>query len=153
MAALTRAQIFKLLFSGGNYAKQYLIKLYHPVAGVLRYVNNNQDITYDGYTYSAANFNYTPPDSQNEGGTLEISSIDNYQIVEWLEKADDRYTLEVMGALNDGEVQPIRAYKHFYGTASMSENGTLNFSLENDGRLGMVFTVYKYDTDLNRGNA
>ena len=50
MAALTRAQIFKLLFSGGNYAKQYLIKLYHPVAGVLRYVNNNQDITYDGYT-------------------------------------------------------------------------------------------------------
>ena len=153
MAALTRAQIFKLLFSGGNYAKQYLIKLYHPVAGVLRYVNNNQDIAYDGNVYKAAGFDYTPPDSQNEGGILEISGIDNYEIMEWLEKADDRYTMEVMGALNDGEVQPIRAYKHFYGTVSMSENNTLNFSLESDGRLGMVFTVYKYDTDLNRGNA
>ena len=153
MAALTRAQIFNLLFSGGNYTKPFLIELTHPVAGVLRYVNNNEGVTYDGHVYQPVGFNYTPPDAQGEGGSLEITAIDNYQIVEWVDKADDRYTLNVVGALFNGEVQPIRSYRHFYGTVSMSDDNKLCFSLENDGRLQMVFNVYKYDTDLNRGNA
>lgn len=150
---MTRAEIFNLLFNGGNYAKQYLIKLTHPTAGTLRFVNNNQAVTYEGATYNPANYEYTPPDSQGEGASLSIGIADNYQIVEWVENADDRYTLEVIGELNNGAVQPIRAYKHFYGSISMSDDGKLSFSLESDGRLGMVFTVYKYDTDLNRGNA
>ena len=150
---MTRAQIFYLLFNGGNYAKQYLIKFMHPTAGTLRFVNNNQTVTYNNESYTPANYDYTPPDSQGAGAALSIGIADNYQIVEWVENADDRYTLEVIGELNNGEVQPIRAYKHFYGTVSMSDDGKLSFSLENDGRLDMVFTVYKYDTDLNRGNA
>ena len=150
---MTRAQIFNLLFNGGNYAKQYLIKFTHPTAGTLRFVNNNQTVTYNNESYTPANYDYTPPDSQGAGAALSIGIADNYQIVEWVENADDRYTLEVIGELNNGEVQPIRAYKHFYGTVSMSDDGKLSFSLENDGRLDMVFTVYKYDTDLNRGNA
>ena len=150
---MTRAEIFNLLFNGGNYSKQYLIKLTHPTAGTLRFVNNNQAVTYEGVTYNPANYEYTPPDSQGEGASLSIGIADNYQIVEWVENADDRYTLEVIGELNNGAVQPIRAYKHFYGSISMSDDGKLSFSLESDGRLEMVFTVYKYDTDLNRGNA
>ena len=144
---MTRAEIFNLLFNGGNYSKQYLIKLTHPTAGTLRFVNNNQPVAYP------ANYEYTPPGSQGEGASLSIGIADNYQIVEWVENADDRYTLEVIGELNNGAVQPIRAYKHFYGSISMSDDGKLSFSLESDGRLEMVFTVYKYDTDLNRGNA
>lgn len=150
---MTRAEIFNLLFNGGNYSKQYLIKLTHPTAGTLRFVNNNQPVAYEGVTYSHANYEYTPPGSQGEGASLSIGIADNYQIVEWVENADDRYTLEVIGELNNGAVQPIRAYKHFYGSISMSDDGKLSFSLESDGRLDMVFTVYKYDTDLNRGNA
>ncbi len=150
---MTRAQIFNLLFNGGNYSKQYLIKFTHPTAGTLRFVNNNEAVVYDGATYNPANYEYTPPDSQGAGASLSIGIADNYQIVEWVENADYRYTLEVIGELDNGSVQPIRAYKHFYGTVSMSDDGKLSFSLENDGRLDMVFTVYKYDTDLNRGNA
>ena len=150
---MTSAQIFNLLFNGGKYAKQYLIKFTHPTAGTLRFVNNNQTVTYNNESYTPANYDYTPPDSQGAGAALSIGIADNYQIVEWVENADDRYTLEVIGELNNGEVQPIRTYKHFYGTVSMSDDGKLSFSLENDGRLDMVFTVYKYDTDLNRGNA
>lgn len=151
--SLTRAQIFNLLFSGGNYAKQYLLKLTHPVAGTLRYVNNNEAVNYGGASYSPANFSYTQPDSKGEGASLVISATDNYQIVEWLDKADERYTLEVVGILNNGQVQEIRSFRHFYGTVSMAEDNKLSFSLESDGRLNMVFNVYKYDTDLNRGNA
>ena len=150
---MTSSQIFNLLFNGGNFAKQSLIKLSHPTAGTLRFVNNNESVTYDGATFTPANFNYTQPDSQGAGASLEIGIADNYQLVEWLENADDRYSLEVVGALNNGEVQPIRAYKHFYGTVSMADDGKLMFQLEDDGRLQMVFTVYKYDTDLNRGCA
>lgn len=150
---MTRAQIFELLFNGGNYAKQYLIKLTHPTAGTLRFVNNNEAVEYDEETFSPANFTFKEPDSQGSGASLEIGIADNFQIVEWIEDADDRYSLEVVGAINNGEVQPIRAYKNYYGTVSMSDDGKLVFALEDDGRLGMVFAVYKYDTDLNRGGA
>lgn len=150
---MTRAQIFNLLFNGGNFAKQYLIKLYHPEAGTLRFVDNNEAVTYDSQTFQPANFSYNPPDSQGSGASLEIGIADNYQIVEWVENADERYVLEVVGALNNGAVEPVRAYKNYYGTVSMTDDGKLSFSLEDDGRLDMVFTVYKYDTDLNRGCA
>lgn len=150
---MTKSQIFNLLFNGGRYTKQYLIKLSHPTAGTLYFVNNNQAVGYNDHVYNPANYEYIPPNAQGEGASLSIGFADNYQIVEWVENADDRYTMEVVGALNNGTVQPIRAYKHFYGTVSMGDDGKLSFSLEDDGRLGMVFTVYKYDTDLNRGNA
>ena len=150
---MTRAQIFNLLFNGGNYAKQYLIKLSHPTARTLHFVNNNESVIYDEATYTPANDEYTEPDSQGSGASLEIGIADNYQLVEWVENADDRYTLEVVGILNNGTVQEVRAFKHFYGSVSMSEDGKLSFSLEDDGRLQMVFTVYKYGTALNPGNA
>jgi hypothetical protein len=116
-------------------------------------VNNNEAVEYDEETFSPANFTFKEPDSQGSGASLEIGIADNFQIVEWIEDADDRYSLEVVGAINNGEVQPIRAYKNYYGTVSMSDDGKLVFALEDDGRFGMVFTVYKYDTDLNRGGA
>ena len=150
---MTAEAVYNLLFSGGNYAKPYLVRFSHPTAGVLRFVNNNEAVEYDNAVYNPANFRYNPPDSKGEGGSLEIGIADNASIVEWVENADYRYSLEVVGVLVANEVQPIRSYKHFYGTASMGADNTLSFSLENDGRLGMTFNVYKYDTDLNRGNA
>ena len=150
---MTAEAVYNLLFSGGNYAKPYLVRFSHPTAGVLRFVNNNEAVEYENAVYNPANFNYNPPDSKGEGGSLEIGIADNASIVEWVENADYRYSLEVVGVLVANEVQPIRSYKHFYGTASMGADNTLSFSLENDGRLGMTFNVYKYDTDLNRGNA
>ena len=80
-----------------------------------------------------------------------VKKITEYN--EWVENADDRYSLEVVGVLVGSEIQPIRSFRHFYGTVSMGADNTLSFSLENDGRLGMTFNVYKYDTDLNPGNA
>ena len=146
-------QIFNALFNGGNYTKPFLIKLSHPTAGTLRFINNNEAVTYQNQIYQPANFSYNPPDSQGAGASLEIGIADNYQIVEWVANADERYSMEVIGCLYDGEVQQIRAYKHFYGTVSMADDGKIVFALEDDGRLGMVFTVYKYDTALNPGNA
>lgn len=150
---MTAEAIYNSLFNGGNYAKPYLIRFSHPTAGGLLFVNNNEPVEYENVMYSPANFSYTPPDSRGEGGSLEIGIADNTPLIEWVENADDRYTLEVVGVLVGNEVQPIRSYHHFYGTVSMGADNKLSFSLENDGRLNMTFNVYKYDTDLNRGNA
>lgn len=150
---MTQEEIFNALFNGGNYARQWLVKISHPTAGTLYYVNNNEDVAYEGNTYKSAGFDYTPPDKKGEGASLEISATDNYELVEWLENADYNYTLEIVGIINNGEVNRIKAFKHFYGSVSMGEDNKLSFSLENDGRLNMIFNVYQYDTDLNRGNA
>ena len=150
---MTQSEIFNLLFNGGNFAKPWLIKLTHPSAGTLRYVNNNEEVIYENETYKPANFEYTQPNQYGEGAKLDISATDNYELVEWIENADYYYLLDVIGVLIDDEVQQVKSYKHFYGTVSMGDDNKLSFALESDGRLDMVFTVYKYDTDLNRGNA
>ncbi len=149
---MTQSEIFNLLFNGGNYTRPWLIKLSHPTAGTLRYVNNNETVTYQDEAYRAANFEYTQPNQSGEGAKLDISAIDNYEVVEWIENTDDQYMLEVTGCLVNGEVQEVKTFKHFHGTVSMGDDNKLSFALESDGRLDMVFTVYKYDTDLNRGN-
>jgi hypothetical protein len=150
---MTASQIYRLLFEGGNYAKQYLIKLSHPTAGTLRFVNNNEDVVFEEQTYKASSFDYTRPDNQGEAGNLSISIVDNADIFEWVENADCRYTMEVIGILNGGSVEELKSYRHFYGSVSLGDNNQLEFNLENDGRLNMVFNVYKYDTDSNRGGA
>ena len=150
---MTQSEIFNLLFNGGNFTRPWLLKLTHPTAGTLRYVNNNEQVTFNNEVYSPADFDYTPPNNDGEGAKLDISATDNYEIVEWLENADCRYSLEAVGVLIDGTVQETRCYKHFYGTVSMAEDNKLSFAPESDGRTDMIFTVYKYDTDLNRGNA
>ena len=107
---------------------------------------------YQNEIYKPANFEYTEPNKQGEGAKLDISATDNYEIVEWVENADYYYLLEVEGVLINGQIHEIKSYRHFYGTVSMGDDNKLSFALESDGRLDMVFTAYKYDTDLNRGN-
>lgn len=150
---MTQSEIFNLLFNGGNFSRPWLLKFTHPTAGTLRYVNNNEQVTFANEIYIPATFEYTQPNQSGEGAKLDIFATDNYELVEWVENTDNNYQLEVVGLLVNGEVQEVKTFKHFYGTVSMSEDNKLSFALESDGRLDMVFTVYKYDTDLNRGNA
>lgn len=150
---MTTAELFNALFQGGNFSKHWLIKLSHPTAGTLRYINNNESVTYNNEEYIASNFDYTPPDMNGEGAELVICIIDNPELMNWVENADSNYTLQVVGILNDGEITPIHNYKHMHGTVSLGEDNNLNFTVEQDDRLNMIFTVYKYDTDSNRGNA
>ena len=65
---MTQDQIFNALHRGGAFSLPYLIKMYHPDYGSLYFVNNNEDVSYDGHTFTASTFNYTPP--QTIGGVL-----------------------------------------------------------------------------------
>jgi hypothetical protein len=69
-----------------TYAKfPFLIKVTHETFGIFRYVNSDQDITYDGEVYQAAYFTIDPPDRDGGkvgDGRITISAVDQF----WIEK-------------------------------------------------------------------
>lgn len=150
---MTDAQIFNKLFSGGNFALPYLIKFTHATAGTICLINDNQAIEYNGEVYNVSTFDYTKPDGKGQNATLNITSFEN-GMLEFVENADHHYKLEVIGLLVDAvNVQPCGFYKHFHGSVSITENGTIEFQLGADDRKDMIFAPYKYDTESNPGNA
>ena len=150
---MTNSEIYNLLFNGGNYSKHYLIEFSHPDLETIRLVNNNEDVTLEGKTFKAANFSYNRPNSDGEGGTLEINSFDNSELIDFVEKADDQYSLKVVGIIQEnGEIAKLKTYTHFFGSCTITEDWDVNFTLGRDDKLDMIFNVYMYDSDQNRGN-
>ncbi len=152
---MTDSEIFNSLFGGGNYTLPFMLKFSHPDLDSICVVNNNQSIEYNGEIYIASDFSYTQPENNGTGGTLNISSQPNENnLFEFVENADHRYRLDVVGALlENNTIQPIKTYKHFYGSVTADRTGRLNFQLGADDRKDMTFTPYIFDTDNNRGNA
>lgn len=104
--------------------------------------------------FYASSFDYIPPSLDGSGASLNISSLPaENDLFEFLDQADDKYILNVVGLIVENEIQQINAYRHFHGTATMTEDGKISFTLEGDDRLNMTFPPYVYDTDNNRGNA
>lgn len=151
---MTESQIYNLLFNGGNYSRHYLVKLTHPdIESPICLVNNNEEVEFDGDIYHISTFNYTKPNLMGEGGSLEITGIDN-DLIEFIENADYRYSLQVVGVLNaNGSIEERNVYQHLFGSVTMDQENNITFSLGKDDRLDMKFTVKKYDTETNPGNA
>lgn len=148
---MTNEEIFNKLFGGGVFTLPYLIK-FSDGENTVCLINDNQDLTYKTDVYKKSTFDYTPPDNTGEGGSLTVTAIDN-NLFEFIENST-KYTLDVVGVLSeDGEVQRLRQYQHFFGSVSCSENMELEFTLGQDDRLDMMFCPYKFDTDNNRANA
>lgn len=152
---MTDNEIFNYLYGGGTYSLPFLLKFSHDSAGKILLVNNNEDVTYNDETYSAADFEYTPPSNTGSGGSLSIYSQPNEnELFEFIENADYKYRLDVVGVLeNDGSVTPLKQYTHFFGSVSVDAKGKITFQLSGDDRLDMSFPPYTFDTDNNRGNA
>lgn len=144
-------ELFNKLFNGGKYALPYLIK-FSCGSNIIRLVNNNEDVTYNNETYTASSFDYTPPEYNGEGGSLDITGIES-GLVEFLEEADSSIQLDVVGVLvENGEVQQLRQYQHFYGSVSFGEDLKISFQLARTDKLEIQFCPYKFDADNNRAN-
>lgn len=154
--SMTQEQIFNLLSRGGPAALPWLIKLSHPEAGALYFVNNNVDIEYMGQIFKSSAFKYAKP--QTVGGVLQngqliISAIDN-QVIELIDSSNELFTVDAVGVLEyDGEITPFKMYHHQYGTVTINENLQVTITFTNDDRLEMIFPPYTFDADNNRGNA
>lgn len=141
--------IFKELLEGGGYCLPYLMHLQNPAKTVDIYiVNNNTDVVYNGHTYASSNFTYTPNTDSNSNFEVEI--VDHDEIIDLIE--DNYYfTVEAIGVLFDGEVQPITTNKHKYGTATW-DGKSASITLEKDDRFNMTFPALIFNSYNNRGN-
>ena len=152
---MTQNEIYNALQKGGAYSLPYLIRMYHPSYGAMYFVNNTDDIEYNGHTYKASAFKYTRPKTIGgvlKNGSLEITAIDN-EAIDIIELSDELFTVDAVGVINDGTVTPIKSFHHQYGNATTDETMKITITFTNDDRLGMVFPPYVFDAENNRGNA
>lgn len=153
---MTQNEIFNALQRGGAYSLPYLIRLYHPDFGALYFVNNNEDIVYNGNTYHASTFNYTRPQTVGgvlKNGTLEITAIDN-QVIDIIDSSDELFEVTAIGVIDSpGDVTPFKMFRHQYGAATTDETMKITIAFTNDDRLEMSFPPYVFDSENNLGNA
>ena len=151
----------KLCRRTGGYKLAWLIDLRVPVHGpvtvyyvtVLRVVNNNENVSFGGYTYSAATFNYTPGEAvhgMDGGGTLDIA-VDDNTVIKIIEGYRS-FKLEVVGVLVDSAVTEIQGFSHTWGSVSW-DGKKASFTFEKDEKLTMTFPSILLDPSINRGNA
>lgn len=150
---MTENELFQRYIQGGAYSLPYLLEFSSPEYGVLRFAGTNENIEFEGNTYEAASFEYSPPDTQGKGGTLKISALGN-SLIEFVEHTDESFSLKVVALLaENGRIEKLKQFSHFYGSVSYGGDMDMNFTLESDDRLDMTFPPYKFDTDTNRGNS
>lgn len=153
---MTQNEVFNALHRGGAFSLPYLIKMYHPDFGSLYFVNNNENVTYNGVTFQASTFNYTPPQTIGgvlKNGSLEITAIEN-NVINLIDQSDELFEITAVGALNeDGTVTAFKMYRHQYGSVTITEDMRIVLSFTNDDRLDMAFPPYIFDSNNNRGNA
>lgn len=151
----------KLCRRTGGYKLAWLIDLQgyeHRPGGVaygplLRVVNNNEDVSFGGRTYSAATFNYTPGEAvhgMDGGGTLDIA-VDDYPVIKNIEGYRS-VKLEVVGVLVDSTVSEVQGFSHTWGSVSW-DGKKASFTFEKDEKLTMTFPSILLDPSINRGNA
>lgn len=144
--------LFERLFKGGAHSYPILLRFSLGGKGVMTFTDNNEDIAFEGETYHAALFEYTPADYMGKGAQLRISAAGT-PLAQFVDAADDTFRLDVVAAIaEDGAVTPLRRYSHFMGKVSWGDSMEMNFELGQDDRLEMTFPPYKFDTDTNRGN-
>lgn len=147
--------IFNTLRASGGYSVPYLIRLHDKDNTVQYYfINDNRSLVYDGHTYVASTFTYTPDvplQGADGGGRLEIQVVDNL-LIEALETFSTLF-LEAVGVLlENGSVEEIKTHRHKYGEAVWQER-TLTLSFEADDRMNMTWPALIFSTYNNRGNA
>ena len=153
---MTQDELYKALTTGGAFALPYLITVSQPDAGTLRFVNNNEDVVFDGYTYKASAFKYSRPyvvGGVLQNGVLEITAIDS-DILALIDNSTEQPEISAVGVLDEnGTVTPFKSFRHQYGTVTTDESMRITISFTNDDRLDMKFPPYTFDSENNAGNA
>lgn len=152
---MTTTELYSAFIHGGKFSLPWLITLSHDEAGTIRLVNNNEDVVYDGNTYTASTFDYQRPTATGgvlDGGVLSISAIDN-ELIAFFDEADETFTFQAVGCLVDDEVQAVKFYQQHYATVGVSSEMEITIEFQGDDRLEMVFPPYIFDAENNRGNA
>lgn len=116
----------------------YLIEITYDDYGTFRYANSDDDLEFDGNTYTACTFSVAPPDkteSKIGDGSLTFSAIYNNR--EWIKKirgTSKRGKIRVVGAILYADNYSVDGIEAIYDTeytlsdASWSEDASRNES-------------------------
>lgn len=141
--------LLRKMAKGGGYNLPFLLHLYDPDGVTHIYlINDNRDMEYNGHTYLASTFTYSP---NLEGeSTLNVELVEHDEIIDLLE---DNYYLrvEITGVFNGEEVEEIGQYKHKYGEGTW-DGKKLDLKLDKDDRGEMSFPALTFNSYNNRGN-
>jgi DNA-dependent RNA polymerase auxiliary subunit epsilon len=141
--------IYRQLAEGGGYNLPFLVHLSSPDGVVNIYlINDNTDLEYDGVTYSASNFTYSP--NMEGESTLNVELVEHDEIIDLLEE-NEYFNVEVIGVFNGEEVEEIGQFRHKYGEGTW-EGAKLEMKLDKDDRGGMTFPALIFNSYNNRGN-
>lgn len=149
------ANFLKMCRSSGGYSLPWLVTLTGG-ATVLRYINDQDDLSYGGNTYRASTFGYSPNPGDtgfDGGGSLDIAAADANEVesIIALIESNTSISLDVTGILlDDGTVSEIKAFGHEHGTVRWNGR-TASFSFEPDDRLSMTFPALIFSHYNNRG--
>lgn len=142
--------IYRALAEGGGFNLPFLLHLYDPNETTHIYlINDNADFFYNGVTYSASSFTYSP--NRDGDSSLSVEIVEHDEIIDLLE---NNYYLrvEVVGIFNGEEVETMGHFRHKYGDATW-DGKKLDLKLEKDDRGEMSFPALTFNSYNNRGNS
>ena len=138
--------VYRQLAEGGGYNLPYLAHLRTPDGTTHVYlINDNKDMTYNGHTYAASAFTFTPSNDGDSALSIEVAEHDG--IIDILEN-NYHFVIEITGVFNGEEVEEIGQYGE--GTW---DGKKLELKMKKDDRGGMTFPALIFNAYNNRGNA
>jgi hypothetical protein len=147
--------ISDLFRRNGRYSLPYLIYLHDEGCNIeMRFVNDVNDVEFDGHVYKAGSFDYVPNTTVSgfDGGGKLTITIKNNLVVDLIETYRN-VVLEAVGALNqNGEITELKSFEHRYGSGKVNRFQAV-FSFDKDDRLDMTFPALLWNRDNNKGNS
>lgn len=138
--------VFKTLTEGGIFTLPFLLHIYNDSTD-LYYINDNEDLTYNSVTYTAAAFQVQL--GANGETTLETSLFDKTALHNHV-LSERTFPCEIVGVYLDDEVVELETYSHIYGQATWDEE-KFQIKLNSDDRGDMTFPALIYNSYNNRG--
>lgn len=139
--------VYQSLCNGGGYTLPTLLCI-TSVDAAVSIVNDVRPIVYDGKTYLPSNFTYKPSD--DGGATLEVETLEAGKPILDILESGEGFTVDAVGIVYDGDVVPLRAYHHKWGSATW-DGKSATLKLDGDDRLGMTFPALLFTAYNNRG--
>ena len=147
--------LYEKLLYGGGYSLPYLLHLYDgardgsTATTHIRLINDARDLEWDGETWLASGFDFTPSDDGESNLKITVSGNGLKSLMD----SEYVFNAEFTGILlEDGSVTPIRGYRRSYGTAVWSGKEA-EITFESDDRMEMTFPALIFNVSNNRGNA
>jgi hypothetical protein len=151
---------FSILFRSGGYSLPVLVELRSPGKPSWYFTNDIKDIQWGNKLFLSVPMNYKHPRSRDGvplGGTLEID-IDQqqnvnglgYELLKWFDEADDKAEIEVIAAINNGEIKKIGQLTQRHGTVNW-DGEKITWNMGEEDRLQMQVNPINFDADALSG--